>query len=174
MVVILMVVTIVIVSSCVDSEKVESKLLINEWSGKHIVLPHLSNRFSYNEKSKIVTRINGNCSQCIFKLKLWSDFLDEVESKACNCDIQYYFYISGADTSAFHAINESIIHFNYPVIFDTRNTFLRENNFPKNSLFHTFLLDSTNRVILVGTPIMNSELQKLYINEIIKNCKKLN
>ena len=152
----------------VKSEKTEYKSIIEEWIGKKIVLPRLSNQFKYDEKVKVVTKINGNCFQCISRLELWSRFIDEIEKNCENSTVQYYFYISGADTSAFKTMNDSIIQFNYPVIFDQNNTFYKLNKLHENSLYHTMLLDSLDKVLLIGTPIMNKKLQALYIDEIVR------
>lgn len=152
----------------VKSEKTEYESIIEEWIGKKIVLPRLSNQFKYDEKVKVVTKINGNCFQCISRLELWSRFIDEIEKNCENCNVQYYLYISGADTSAFKTMNDSIIQFNYPVIFDQNNTFYKLNKLHENSLYHTMLLDSLDKVLLIGTPIMNKKLQALYIDEIVR------
>ena len=152
----------------VKSEKTEYESIIEEWIGKKIVLPRLSNQFKYDEKVKVVTKINGNCFQCISRLELWSRFIDEIEKNCENCNVQYYFYISGADTSAFKTMNDSIIQFNYPVILDQNNTFYKLNKLHENSLYHTMLLDSLDKVLLIGTPIMNKKLQALYIDEIVR------
>lgn len=152
--------------SCVKSEKTEREVIIEEWIGKKIIIPRLSNQFKYDEKAKIVTQINGNCFSCISKLELWSGFIDEMKKTCNNCSIHYYFYISGADTTAFKTINDSLIRFNLPVIFDPNNTFFKLNKLHQNSLYHTMLLDSSDKVILIGTPILNKKLQKLYIDEI--------
>ncbi|MDD4756209.1 MAG: hypothetical protein PHG29_09025 [Prolixibacteraceae bacterium] len=152
----------------VKSEKTEYESITEEWIGKKIILPRLSDRFKYNEKVKVVTKINGNCFQCIFRLELWSSFIDEIEKNCENCNIQYYFYISGADTSAFKTINDSIVQFNYPVIFDQNNSFYKLNKLLENSLYHTMLLDSLDKVLLIGTPLMNKKLQALYIDEIAR------
>jgi hypothetical protein len=157
---------LLIFCNCARSEKTEYKTVIEEWIGKKIILPKLSNQFNYDEKVKVVTQINGNCLSCISRLELWSSFIDEIRGTCETNNVQYYLYISGADTSAFKAINDSIIHFNYPVIFDQDNTFSKLNKLHENSLYHTMLLDSLDRVLLIGTPIMNKKLQKLYIDEI--------
>ncbi len=65
-------------------------------------------------------------------------------------------------------MNDSIIQFNYPVIFDQNNTFYKLNKLHENSLYHTMLLDSLDKVLLIGTPIMNKKLQALYIDEIVR------
>ena len=43
--------------------------------------------------------------------------------------------------------------FIYPVCIDLKDTFNKLNKFPLNDKFRTFLLDNTNKVILVGNPM---------------------
>ena len=51
---------------------------------------------------------------------------------------------------------------NAPVYIDEKYIFLEENPFiPKESLFHTLLLDSLDRVVLVGNPIRNSSIEQM-------------
>lgn len=49
--------------------------------------------------------------------------------------------------------------FSYPIIYDYHGTLDSLNQFPKNRIFQTFLLDKDNKVILIGNPIwrFNSE-----------------
>lgn len=154
--------------SCVRPQRIENERIVEDWLGKEIKLPKLSNQFRYDEKTKIVTSINGNCSQCIFRLKYWMNFIKEINETCVGCEIQYYFYVTGADTAAFKAINDSMVHFKYPVIFDQNNSFYKQNKLNENNLYHTMLLDSCDRVLLIGTPIMNPKLQNLYKEEIIR------
>ena len=42
---------------------------------------------------------------------------------------------------------------------------------PDKEEFHTFLLDEENRVLLVGNPVRNIKLKKLYL-DVIKNSLK--
>ncbi|MDR2912779.1 MAG: hypothetical protein LBV38_05755 [Alistipes sp.] len=53
--------------------------------------------------------------------------------------------------------------FDYPVFIDESNAFRRTNpHIPADSRFHTFLLDGNGKVLLIGDPVQNSELWKLY------------
>ena len=49
-----------------------------------------------------------------------------------------------------------------PVFLDTLSIFRRHNpQIPNNKLFHTFLLDESDRVLLVGSPLRNERVDKL-------------
>ena len=45
------------------------------------------------------------------------------------------------------------------IFVDTANVFTESNpNIPSESMYHTFLLDENNNVILVGNPIVNEKI----------------
>ena len=51
----------------------------------------------------------------------------------------------------------------FPVLLDTAGIFERSNpQLPENPVFHTFLLDRDNRVVLVGSPLGNPKMWELY------------
>jgi len=55
-----------------------------------------------------------------------------------------------------------IYHFTYPIIYDSKDYINKLNQFPKEEKFRTFLLDEKNHVILIGSPITNDKIRKLY------------
>jgi len=53
--------------------------------------------------------------------------------------------------------------FDYPVLIDTLGEFEKLNvHLPKDRAFHTFLLDENNNVILVGDPLYNKMIRKMF------------
>ena len=53
--------------------------------------------------------------------------------------------------------------FDYPIFIDQNATFVKQNpKLPKNRHLHSFLLDKENKVVLVGNPLHNPSLWKLY------------
>lgn len=55
----------------------------------------------------------------------------------------------------------------YPIIIDTSNIFARHNpHIPKNHIYHTFLLDSNDSIMLVGDPINNGNIH-IQMNKIV-------
>ena len=63
---------------------------------------------------------------------------------------------------------KNINHFEYPLFLDKNRQMQQINNFPKEPMFQTFLLDKNNRVLLIGNPIGNTKLWNLYKDIIIK------
>ena len=85
--------------------------------------------------------------------------------------IPFYFYLVIADSSIYNKINNEIIHFDYPVIFDPDDQFRKKNNLNENNIFHTMLVDANNKVIIIGNPVNNVKMQNLY-REIINEYRK--
>lgn len=62
------------------------------------------------------------------------------------------------------------------IFLDTANVFMDVNpNIPSESIYHTFLLDENNKVILVGNPVLNKDVGKMMLSVVEKKLgKKLN
>ena len=62
--------------------------------------------------------------------------------------------------------------FRQTVFYDLDGSFERLNShLPKDERFHTFLLDENNKVVLVGNPVRNAKLKKLYLAALKKNAQ---
>ena len=61
------------------------------------------------------------------------------------------------------------MNFRHTIFYDLDGSFERLNpHLPTNELFHTFLLNKDNKVVLVGNPVHNEKLKKLYLAELNK------
>ena len=68
------------------------------------------------------------------------------------------------EESAF--ISLKYMRFRHTVFFDLDGSFERLNpHLPKNGQFHTFLLNKDNKVVLIGNPLQNEQMKKLYLTE---------
>lgn len=56
--------------------------------------------------------------------------------------------------------------FDYPVIYDTANMYIKKNKHVNHPIFFTLLLNSKNQAIIAGNPIGNEALWNLYKQEI--------
>lgn len=55
----------------------------------------------------------------------------------------------------------------FPVYLDTTNCFIRSNpQIPSNSLYHTFVLNDQNKVVLIGNIMKNKRLYHLFLKSI--------
>jgi hypothetical protein len=117
-------------------------------------------------KLKITTLLWGECHSCIADLNKWKDFYHFIDKKD-NIEILFYLYTSDLNLFRQNLYKKAIRK--YPFIIDRKNRYLNKNDLPfKNKVYQTFLLDSNNRVILVGNPIYSEKLMKLYKEEINK------
>ena len=57
--------------------------------------------------------------------------------------------------------------FIYPVFVDANQSFSNYNSIPHNSITHSFLLDKLGYPVLVGDPIGNNRLLKLYKKQLL-------
>lgn len=153
--------------------KTEIKQVVETWNGKQFILPDdsllvNSNKIAINplsKKIKIVTAINASCGACISELKDWMVFMKDFDPSQVGFIFLLY---SNDQLMAFEKINPVSIHFSYPYFHDKGKIAFIKNNIPEQKLYQTFLLDSTNHVVLVGNPINNKELSALYKSEIQK------
>lgn len=148
---------------CQKREDDQLRRQVKEMLGKEVHLPPYRTAAGTDyTKAKLVTRINGNCMPCIYKLSLWKPFIQKLDREY---KVPVLFYVTVSDTLLLKKVL-SDIHFDYPIIIDYNDDFLKNNHLPDNSILHTMLLDSTNRISLLGTPLNNMRLQKLYFERI--------
>jgi len=148
--------------NCSKPTNVKYADIINNWNGKQIILPELKSNYGTIDSNgvfKLVTRINGDCYPCLAQLKNWSAFVNDVSKEH---KVSFYIYVYISDTLVYNELNRKEIHFNYPVIFDQNDQFKKLNSLNKNEIFHTMLLDHSNKEIIIGNPIINPKLRELY------------
>ena len=175
---ILLICIIISFSFCNNTSKETTEEKVTEWIGDTLYLPETSEilykdsvyqngePINNNAKLKIATLISGDCGSCVKDLKRWDKFFQFIGSKK---EAEILFYLETSKLSYFKTrLYESTIH-KYPLIIDKNFKFSDTNKLPpKDKRFQTFLLDSNNRVILVGNPVYNDKLMKLYKKEIKK------
>lgn len=115
-----------------------------------------------------------DCSQCTLKkMYLWKDFV-ELEKKYD--DIFFIFFIIQSGSNSTHALSSNF-HFtglNHPIYIDSTNVFMRDNpHIPEEVLFHVFLLDEKDSVVLVGNPLFSTKIEDLLIKQVDDRMKKL-
>ncbi len=147
-------------------------MTIKEFYGKQIIFPDslyifdrntigLINSTLINKKEyKILTFISGDCTPCIQQLFDWAKFHDELEDYD---NVQLFFIMQSVDHSYFMQMYRQNIPDNYSLVFDPGNDFIRCNKLPSEKIFQTILINSENRIIIIGNPIFNEKLNDLYI-----------
>lgn len=104
---------------------------------------------------------SASCSICELKvIYQWDNFIykNEVTSS-----LEYYFIVDARKYNKEQltdALSET--YFSQDVYLDSLGVFLKHNtNIPSNRLYHTFLLDKNNNVVLVGNPLNNTYIEEL-------------
>lgn len=163
---------IILVIGCKDSKKTGVEAILSEMKSRPIDLclekmvcrygnrdTVISDKRNYDYKM-VVYMDTAECSPCrISDLFLWNDYIDKKSAKT-----KYYFIFSiKKEDMANSYLALADAEFHDCVYFDTCQVFEKCNKqIPQERLYHTFLLDAKNRIVMVGNPIENSELRKIF------------
>ena len=161
--------------SCSDDKKHNIEVLVKEWNNKEICFPDNSvfTRFVTDTVSyripksdyKVVVFVDSvGCISCKLQLPRWKEFMYEVDSLS-DGNVPFIFFFQTKDVRELRYILRRD-NFPHPVCIDTEDTFYRLNRFPGEMMFQTFLVDSENRVKVIGNPIHNLSVKDLYLKEI--------
>lgn len=106
-----------------------------------------------------------NCSECTLrKMYLWDDFV-KLE-KQYNGRFEIVFIMQtrqNATQSLVSALHFTELH--HPIYVDSTNVFMTTNpHIPSENWYHIFLLDENGQVVLIGSPLFNSEIERQLLN----------
>ncbi|TAL68748.1 MAG: hypothetical protein EPN88_06975 [Bacteroidetes bacterium] len=164
-----------------NQKKKEIEKVVETWHGKQIIFPDsifiLEKEILYpvevnplnSGKLKLLTLVSGDCMSCIENLNKWSHFLDSLRSFS---DIKLVVIIITSDLDRFIKDFYPLINDDFTLYIDVAFNFLITYQMPEDLTLRTFLLDKTNKVLLIGNPIYRNEIKRLYINKIIEYEKK--
>lgn len=101
------------------------------------------------------------CTQCVMNaISSWSKEFTLLEEKGI-LDIVIILCPNQKKNQSIQNIYENS-DLDHIVYVDSCNIFLKDNShIPHESLFHIFLLDSANNIVLVGDPVNNPKIKKL-------------
>ena len=161
--------------SCSNVKKKQVEILVNEWNNKEICFPahpvftrQLTDTVLYRiPKSdyKVVVFVDSvGCVSCKLQLPRWKEFMHEVDSLSDGA-VPFVFFFQSKDLRELRYILKCD-GFSHPVCIDTDDEFNRLNHFPGEMMFQTFLVDSENRVKVIGNPIHNLSVKDLYLKEL--------
>lgn len=156
-------------------KKKQVEILVNEWNNKEICFPahpvftrQLTDTVLYRiPKSdyKVVVFVDSvGCVSCKLQLSRWKEFMHEVDSLSDGV-VPFVFFFQSKDLRELRYILKCD-GFSHPVCIDTDDEFNRLNHFPGEMMFQTFLVDSENRVKVIGNPIHNLSVKELYLKEL--------
>ncbi|MBP3419485.1 MAG: hypothetical protein J6K74_02710 [Marinifilaceae bacterium] len=109
---------------------------------------------------KIINYIDtAGCEECKLHLYDWGRFQRELDT--INCNVKVCFVVWSADIEPLERLAR-VHRFNFPLLYDSAGIFERTNSIPNLASFRTCLVDSSNKVLLVGSPLYNRDLKSLY------------
>ena len=139
---------------CIYTNKMEC------WRPDSIIQGNGSNA----EFKMIVFSDSTDCTGCYIKqLNLWNDFL--YLGKKTKGKFVFMFIMEVEPTQynmVYNALREAELR--HSVYLDTLCVF-RNNNpqLPESRLFHTFVVNRDNKAVLVGNPIKNEKIEKMFL-----------
>ena len=129
------------------------------YNGKDTVM-HFSNEASVR---MIVLYDSTFCASChLPNMKIWDEVIEY--SKATQSKFEPIFIFSPKQdevASLKQGLRDNM--YEWPFFIDENGDFLKKNTvIPQDSRFHVFLLNSENKIILVGNPLNNETIWNMY------------
>ena len=161
--------------SCSDDKKHDIEVLVKEWNNKEISFPDnpvftrfvtdtVPYRIPKTDYKVVVFVDSVGCISCKLQLPRWKEFMHEVDSLS-DGNVPFVFFFQTKDVRELRYILRRD-NFSHPVCIDTEDRFYRLNQFPREMMFQTFLVNSENHVKVIGNPIHNLSVKDLYLKEI--------
>ena len=155
--------------SCRESRHNQMERLVQEWNGKEIRFPShpvftrfvtdtVPYRIPKTDYKVVVFVDSVGCISCKLQLPKWKEFMHEVDS-LCEGKVSFVFFFQSANVKELRYILRRD-GFSLPVCIDADDSFNSLNH------FQTFLVDSENRVKVIGNPIHNLSVKDLYLKEL--------
>ena len=169
-----------LLASCSESREKAMLRLVNEWKDKSVIIPVRSVftvqgkdvvDFNYRDAEyKILVYTDSiGCTSCKLQLPKWKRMIAEVDSlTGGSVPFLFYFHPKDPKELRFYLRRDN---FTYPVCFEEDGYINRLNRFPSDMTFQTMLLDKENKVVAIGSPVLNPKIKDLYL-EIITGKKK--
>ena len=98
------------------------------------------------------------CNLCQMHIPQWNIYMREL--RRWQGKVPVVFVVAEQPEKAVPAVRNG--HCPATVLTDPDSEFWEANNLPVHPIFNTFLLDGDNRIVLVGSPIGNAAMWKLY------------
>lgn len=147
--------------------KMPDNLVVN-YNGTDTVINNI-----FESKVKFIVYLDSlGCGSCsIKKMDLWNPLIRYANNSENKLKIYFIFNPAVKDLNSIKIALKSY-PVNYPVFIDEKGTFKKHNPLlPKDKLFHCFMLDDSNKVVLVGNPLGNNGIGDVFykkVDELLK------
>ncbi|MDR2406788.1 MAG: DUF1573 domain-containing protein [Bacteroidales bacterium] len=167
--------TLVCFVSCTQKNTRQNADIIKQWNGKQIIFPsnvvftrYATDTVNYTipeSEYKILVYVDSfGCTGCMLQGAMWKDFINYIDSVTCG-NVPFLFFFNPKDRYELSEILKSS-ELDMPVCVDENDALNELNRFHNAPMFKTFLLDSNNRVNIIGNPVYSGLIEKLYIKRI--------
>ena len=137
-------------------------------SGKDTISELCSNQFG--KEFKILLYVDSvGCSSCRLKLLEWKQLMEEADS-LFQGKVGFLLFFQPKNVIE---INDLFVQnmFNFPVFMDINGIINDLNSFLQVMQYQCFLLDSNNKVLMIGNPVSNMKIWELYKEQIVGEKK---
>lgn len=125
---------------------------------------------------KVLAYYNAKgCTPCRLKeLYQWNETkmqFDSISRLAGGSEVELVLIFGPANDKSKLLEVETSLRMNqirFPILIDTLGVFERSNLLPSDEIYHYFLLDRHNKIAVVGSPINNSKIRELYLEQIVE------
>lgn len=162
--------------SCGGRGKEKIVDILSIWQDKEVVFPKnvIFTRYGKDtldykiptSKYKILLYVDsGGCTSCKLQLLRWKSFIQYLNSN-CKDSISVLLFFHTKDKEKIWDMlkwND----FDLPVSIDYEDSLNILNNFPREMILQTFLLDENNKVKIIGNPVYNTKIKDLYTKLLI-------
>lgn len=161
---------ILAVTLCVSCRKDNREATVSDMYGRTVIIDtayfeKLDGRYDSPDSgythSLVVFYDSTECMSCaLTKIHGWNKLITEYEPKGVN----FIFILAPErDEAETMSIWFEAEHFIHSVYIDSSQTFIQNNTWiPDEKMYHTFLIDSDNKIVLVGDPRRYVSLMKLF------------
>ena len=184
-------VLIVIIASCRHQHSNSNNTTLDTLLTKTIIFPNSllklngtqfqktdSFIFKTEDKTKIISIIDGNCMKCIvYQLNRIDSIFNSILLDDNDNVLIFILNVNEEDSAYFMRNIEPAIEATGVILWDNNYNFERQNNlFTTNLNLRTFMINDENRIIQYGNPIMHpcviSEYQDKLINKYLTDSLK--
>lgn len=157
--------------TCCKSEKDQVRSHVEEMKAKPIslCLDKMECRLNPIEGKRsrtyrmVVYVDSAECSSCALgKLRFWNPLIQEAQDKKIDID---YIFILAPKPESMDDINMEleITDLQSSLYLDTAYVFKKHNPvIPKDTKYHSFLLDKESKIVFIGSPIDNEKIKNVY------------
>jgi hypothetical protein len=167
-------------TACRDKKVVEAEKIVKEWVGKTIVFPEnfQCNIFGQDTTQDICNSLHKEynillyvdstgCNSCRLRLSEWKQLIAESDS-LFQGQLGFLLFFQPKTKKEMKFLLKGN-NFNNPVFIDMNKSIDHLNHFPKQQLYQCFLLDKNNKVLIIGDPVLSSEIWKMYKQVVTEN-----